>query len=210
MSCHWLKVGDGSASQVCAPHICHNIGLLVNCRGCALGPSPSSTPGSPGGSAGPSCQFIWPSRWLPTTCSCAAEQACTAEWAASGEPLLHPGATTHSCSATRPIQAQPYQGDNCCECNMQEDYEVMVTSGANQAFANLVVSLLDAGDRCVLWAPYYFNHLMALQMTGDATSKGDDSSPILLVCYGIHEVCLSVVPSTMTAAGMCRCLPMPA
>ena len=35
----------------------------------------------------------------------------------------------------------------------QVDYEVMVTSGANQAFTNLVVSLLDAGDRCVLWAP---------------------------------------------------------
>lgn len=42
----------------------------------------------------------------------------------------------------------------------------MVTSGANQAFVNLVVSLVDATDRVVLFAPYYFNHLMALQMTG--------------------------------------------
>lgn len=44
----------------------------------------------------------------------------------------------------------------------------MVTSGANQAFVNLVLSLVDAKDRVVLFAPYYFNHLMALQMTGQS------------------------------------------
>jgi DNA-binding transcriptional MocR family regulator len=47
--------------------------------------------------------------------------------------------------------------------------EVMVTAGANQGYTNLVLSLLDAGDAAVLFAPYYFNHLMALQMTGSAT-----------------------------------------
>ena len=44
--------------------------------------------------------------------------------------------------------------------------EVMVTAGANQGYTNLVLSLLDAGDTAVLFRPYYFNHLMALQMTG--------------------------------------------
>ena len=44
--------------------------------------------------------------------------------------------------------------------------EVMVTAGANQGYTNLVLSLLDAGDAAVLFRPYYFNHLMALQMTG--------------------------------------------
>jgi len=44
--------------------------------------------------------------------------------------------------------------------------EVMVTAGANQAYTNLVLATLDAGDAAVLYAPYYFNHLMALQMTG--------------------------------------------
>lgn len=43
-----------------------------------------------------------------------------------------------------------------------EGYDVHVTAGANQAFANLVVALLDAEDRAVLFAPYYFNHHMAL------------------------------------------------
>ena len=42
----------------------------------------------------------------------------------------------------------------------------MVTTGANQAFTNLVLTLLDAGDTAMLFKPYYFNHMMALQMCG--------------------------------------------
>ena len=41
-----------------------------------------------------------------------------------------------------------------------------MTAGANQGYTNLVLSLLDAGDAAVLFRPYYFIHLMALQMTG--------------------------------------------
>ncbi|KAK7255307.1 hypothetical protein RIF29_28714 [Crotalaria pallida] len=43
---------------------------------------------------------------------------------------------------------------------------VMVTAGANQAFVNLVLSLCDAGDSVVMFAPYYFNAYMSFQMTG--------------------------------------------
>ena len=43
-----------------------------------------------------------------------------------------------------------------------------MTSGANQAFINVVLTLLDPGDRVILFVPYYFNHLMAVQMTGGA------------------------------------------
>jgi hypothetical protein len=43
----------------------------------------------------------------------------------------------------------------------------MVTAGANQAFTNLVCTLLDAEDAAVLFSPYYFNHLMALQVRID-------------------------------------------
>ena len=46
----------------------------------------------------------------------------------------------------------------------------MVTCGANQGFANLVLTLLDPSDAAVLFVPYYFNHLMALQMTGGGRS----------------------------------------
>lgn len=48
--------------------------------------------------------------------------------------------------------------------SMQVD--IMVTSGANQAFTNIVLTLVDAEDQVVLFKPYYFNHLMACQMTG--------------------------------------------
>ena len=44
----------------------------------------------------------------------------------------------------------------------------MVTAGANQAFTNVILTLLDAKDKVVLFKPYYFNHLMAVQMTGGA------------------------------------------
>jgi len=68
--------------------------------------------------------------------------------------------------------------------NGLEGVELMVTSGANQAFANIVLALLDAEDAAVLFAPFYFNHMMALQMTGgsanvDVGPIGGDSLPDL-------------------------------
>ena len=54
------------------------------------------------------------------------------------------------------------------ECRVYLQHEVMVTAGANQAFTNVVLTLPDPGDRIVLFVPYYFNHLMAVQMTGGA------------------------------------------
>eukprot|EP00434_Breviolum_minutum_P015144 symbB.v1.2.013356.t1/scaffold942.1/size149982/7 len=50
--------------------------------------------------------------------------------------------------------------------NGLEGVEVMVTAGANQAYTNLVCTLLDEEDSAVLFRPFYFNHRMALQMTG--------------------------------------------
>ena len=44
--------------------------------------------------------------------------------------------------------------------------EVMVTAGANQAYTNVVLALMDANSPSLLYRPYYFNHLMAHQMTG--------------------------------------------
>ena len=46
---------------------------------------------------------------------------------------------------------------------------VMITSGANQAYVNCVLTLLDEVDeqgnisKCVVFEPYYFNHVMAVQ-----------------------------------------------
>ncbi|XP_027167921.1 aromatic aminotransferase ISS1 [Coffea eugenioides] len=43
---------------------------------------------------------------------------------------------------------------------------VMVTAGANQAFVNVVLTLCDAEDSVIMFAPYYFNAYMSFQMTG--------------------------------------------
>lgn len=51
-----------------------------------------------------------------------------------------------------------------------EDVKVIVTSGANQAYMNCVLTLLDEGDLSIVFKPYYFNHVMAIQMT-----RGDDA-----------------------------------
>ncbi|KAK9918752.1 hypothetical protein WJX75_006606 [Coccomyxa subellipsoidea] len=52
------------------------------------------------------------------------------------------------------------------EQNGLHGYSVIVTAGANQGLTSLMLTLLDPSDRAVLFKPYYFNALMALQMTG--------------------------------------------
>lgn len=47
-----------------------------------------------------------------------------------------------------------------------------MTGGANQAFALLALALCDPGDRAVLFAPYYFSHLVALQIAQAEVVKG--------------------------------------
>ncbi|KAL7549477.1 hypothetical protein ACHAWF_012755 [Thalassiosira exigua] len=53
--------------------------------------------------------------------------------------------------------------------NGLRDPHVVVTSGANQAYVNCVLTLLDESDergnvsKCVVFEPYYFNHVMAVQ-----------------------------------------------
>ena len=60
-------------------------------------------------------------------------------------------------------------GEKLRDENGLRDPHVIVTSGANQAYVNCVLALLDevddAGNRCkcVVFSPYYFNHVMAVQ-----------------------------------------------
>lgn len=61
--------------------------------------------------------------------------------------------------------------------------QIIITAGANQAYMNCVLSILSEGkyndddsddseikDACVVFKPYYFNHVMAVQMT-----RGNDA-----------------------------------
>jgi aromatic aminotransferase len=49
-------------------------------------------------------------------------------------------------------------------------YEPVVTPGANCAFTVALLALCDEGDSVALFPPLYFNHRMAVQMTGGARS----------------------------------------
>ncbi len=44
--------------------------------------------------------------------------------------------------------------------------QVGITSGCNQAFTATIASLCDEGDEVILPTPWYFNHKMALDLTG--------------------------------------------
>lgn len=48
--------------------------------------------------------------------------------------------------------------------NLNEGYRVMVTAGANMAFLNVLLAILDPGDEVILPLPYYFNQEMAVKM----------------------------------------------
>jgi len=76
-------------------------------------------------------------------------------------------------------------------------HEAMVTAGANQGFVNVVLSTLDANDKAILFAPYYFNHLMALQMTGGGARValgGTDPETLLPDVAWLEAQCASPDP----------------
>ena len=99
---------------------------------------------------------------------------------------------------------------------LQADYEVMVTAGANQAFVNLVLALLDAGDRrpALLWRPLYFNHEMSLHMTGErpgslavqCACQGCSSLPVGSNSGGYHCGAVSQSASDLQKTGGLLCL----
>ena len=62
--------------------------------------------------------------------------------------------------------------------NGLNDPHVMVTSGANQAYVNCVVTLLDEGNKCVVFEPYYFNHVMAVQSIRGGKNCGGIASAV--------------------------------
>jgi len=48
--------------------------------------------------------------------------------------------------------------------NGLSNHDVMITMGANQAYINCILSLINQDQKVVVFAPYYFNHVMAIQM----------------------------------------------
>ena len=62
--------------------------------------------------------------------------------------------------------------------NGLNDPHVMVTSGANQAYVNCVITLLNEGGKCVVFEPYYFNHVMAVQSIRGGKNCGGIASAV--------------------------------
>ena len=58
---------------------------------------------------------------------------------------------------------------------------ILMTCGANQAFVNAILAITDPGDEVVVFSPYYFDHVFAIQLAGcvpvevpmKATPRGD-------------------------------------
>lgn len=49
--------------------------------------------------------------------------------------------------------------------------EIAITAGANQAFMNVALTLIDEGDNAIIVSPYYFSHLLSLQLCQANISK---------------------------------------
>src|SRR5919109_151223 len=49
---------------------------------------------------------------------------------------------------------------------VRPDSRLLVTAGGNLAFVNAVLAITDPGDEVILPVPYYFNHEMAVVISG--------------------------------------------
>ena len=52
------------------------------------------------------------------------------------------------------------------QIQINENNRIVVTAGSNMAFMNAILAITSLGDEIILNMPYYFNHEMAIAMTG--------------------------------------------
>ena len=68
--------------------------------------------------------------------------------------------------------------------------ELMVSAGGNMAFVNALLAIGDEGDEVVLMSPYYFNHEMAVTMSG--------CRPVLVATDANFQLDLDAVADAIT------------
>ena len=70
----------------------------------------------------------------------------------------------HVCGEAKLLAAikKKLKRDNQIDCGVERS--LLVTAGANLAFANAVLAITKPGDEIILLAPFYFNHEMCLTM----------------------------------------------
>ncbi|MGC9308412.1 MAG: aminotransferase class I/II-fold pyridoxal phosphate-dependent enzyme [Thermoplasmatota archaeon] len=64
----------------------------------------------------------------------------------------------------RQAVAEKLHQDNDIRAAGQDN--VIITTGANQAFVNALLAITDVGDSVIIVTPHYFNHVMAVEMAG--------------------------------------------
>mgnify|MGYP005852858797 CR=1 FL=1 len=79
--------------------------------------------------------------------------------ATTAHPQIHTYGPDEGLPALREAIQQKIKRENALT-----NHEVMVTVGANQAYTNCILSLINQNQKVVVFAPYYFNHVMAIQM----------------------------------------------
>lgn len=102
----------------------------------------------------------------PTVCNEALCEALREDTQSSSSSfLLHRYGPDEGLLELRKAVMEKLVRENNFTTTQQHHHQVMITVGANQAYMNCVLTLLDARHhKAVVFAPYYFNHVMALQM----------------------------------------------
>ena len=85
------------------------------------------------------------------------------ECAASANEDDHRYGSCHGDASLLAALHRKLESENCIA---MENRELMITPGANQAYAAALLATCDPEDEVVLFAPYYFSHLVAIQLLG--------------------------------------------
>jgi aromatic aminotransferase len=130
--------------------------------------------------------------------------------AAATAPLLHTYGPDEGLPELREAIQKKIQRENALT-----NHNVMITVGANQAYTNCILSLVNQDQKVIVFAPYYFNHVMAIQMALPSESLvvgpcSDDGIPdltwleeTLLADPSIHVVTI-VNPGNPTGVTLSR------
>lgn len=67
---------------------------------------------------------------------------------------------------------------------------ILVSSGANMAFFNVLQSIVDYGDEVIILSPYYFNYEMAIRMFS--------CNPVIVDSFGTEDLVYKRIESAIT------------
>ncbi|MBL7789364.1 MAG: aminotransferase class I/II-fold pyridoxal phosphate-dependent enzyme [Chitinophagales bacterium] len=75
----------------------------------------------------------------------------------------------------------------CYQARINKE-NILITSGCNNAFAILVLTLFKEGDEVLLLSPYYFNHRMFLEMEGIMIKYIDTTKNNMVDVSVVHKL----------------------